>query len=74
MTWDNAQKKAVKLWGYRGATGKPPEGTIFPVFQVGRIYYYPMGGARFVVYGSGSSWEAAFRNARSYCKKKKAAV
>lgn len=60
MTNDQAQKKAVKLWGYRGATVAPNQGAISPFYEVGRLYYFPNGGARFVCYGRGRSWRAAF--------------
>ncbi|HET6958948.1 MAG TPA: hypothetical protein VFI56_20275 [Vicinamibacterales bacterium] len=60
MSDDTAQRKAVRLFGYRGATAKPCEGALHPIYEVGRLYYLPHGGARFVTRGRGRSWHAAF--------------
>jgi hypothetical protein len=60
-----AQRRAVRLFGYRGATVKPNTGALFPIYEVGRLYYLPHGGARFVCRGHGRSWRAAFDNARN---------
>ncbi len=64
MTADAAQRKAVRLYGYRGATVTPNPGALSPVYEVGRLYYLPNGGARFVRQGSGPSWRIAFESAK----------
>lgn len=63
MSDEQAQNRAVSLWGYRGATVAPNPGAVVPLYEVGRLYYLPSGGARFVAQGRGRSWRAAFRAA-----------
>jgi hypothetical protein len=62
VTDEAAQRKVVRLFGYRGATITPNPGAVAPVYEVGRLYYLPNGGARFVCRGRGRSWRAAFAN------------
>lgn len=71
MTADQAQRRAVHLWGYRGATVTPREDAVASVYEVGRLYYLAGGGARFVSYGRGRSWRAAFTAAKMNEQKRK---
>lgn len=64
MTHAQAQREAVRRWSYRGATLAPNPGAAFPRYEVGRLYYLPNGGARFVAQGAGKSWRGAFRAAQ----------